>query len=178
MIHSPPLELLGRHVGQGSHFGEIADDAIAYIKGRYSRPADDVARMEVLKEWFSGRAAETITPDEIEAKLSQSGEENYWSPSTLNHHHTLLSLTYRLAIRNRKAKEHPMRGIRRRAKDNSRVRFLRNIAELLGHKTLAMSRRYAHLSIANLHEAVSRIATGTTIAPEQVAEAPQVAYVH
>jgi integrase len=33
---------------------------------------------------------------------------------------------------------------------------LGNIAELLGHKTLAMSRRYAHLSIANLHEAVSR----------------------
>ena len=45
-----------------------------------------------------------------------------------------------------------------------------------GHKTLAMSRRYAHLSIANLHEAVSRIATGTTVAPEQIAEAPMVAY--
>ena len=32
---------------------------------------------------------------------------------------------------------------------------LGNIAELLGHKGLAMSRRYAHLSISNLHEAVS-----------------------
>jgi len=53
---------------------------------------------------------------------------------------------------------------------------LGNIAELLGHKTLAMSRRYAHLSIANLHEAVSRIATGTAVAPEQIAEAPMVAY--
>ncbi len=31
-------------------FGEIADDAISYIKGRYSRPADDVARMERLKD--------------------------------------------------------------------------------------------------------------------------------
>jgi integrase len=53
---------------------------------------------------------------------------------------------------------------------------LGNIAELLGHKTLAMSRRYAHLSIANLHEAVSRIATGTTVAPEQIADAAKVAY--
>jgi len=52
---------------------------------------------------------------------------------------------------------------------------LGNIAELLVHKTLVMSRR--HLSIANLHEAVSRIATGTTIAPGHVAEAPNVAYV-
>jgi len=32
-----------------------------------------------------------------------------------------------------------------------------------------MTRRYAHLSISNLHEAVSRIATGTTIAPKRVA---------
>jgi integrase len=47
---------------------------------------------------------------------------------------------------------------------------LGNIAELLGHKTLAMSRRYAHLSIANLHEAVSRIATSTTVAPEPSTE--------
>jgi integrase len=54
---------------------------------------------------------------------------------------------------------------------------LGNIAELLGHKGLAMTRRYAHLSISNLHEAVSRIANSTTVAPEQIAEAPQVAYV-
>jgi len=46
---------------------------------------------------------------------------------------------------------------------------LGNIAELIGHKGLAMTRRYAHLSISNLHEAVSRIATGTTIAPKRVA---------
>jgi hypothetical protein len=36
----------------------------------------------------------------------------------------------------------------------------------------------AHLSIANLHEAVSRIATDTTVASEQVGKAPDVAYVH
>jgi integrase len=297
-------------------FGEIADHAIAYIKGRYSRPADDVARMEVLKGWFTGRAAESITVQEVEAALERAREENDWTASTVNHHHTLLSLTYRLAIRNCKVKDSPVRGIRRRAEDNSRVRFLTpdeekalrealrlkpewaehlpeldlalhtglrrtdmyqrlvwenvnlalriatvprskndapvhvplnedamralgvfrsrgegtgrvvrnaagetlkvnahwfpaavraagikdfrwhdlrhtfasrlrqsgtplgNIAELLGHKTLAMSRRYAHLSIANLHEAVSRIATGTTVALEQASEGRKVAYVH
>lgn len=54
---------------------------------------------------------------------------------------------------------------------------LENIAELLGHKGLTMTRRYAHLSISNLHEAVSRIAGSTPVAPEQIAEAPQVAYI-
>jgi integrase len=297
-------------------FAEIADDAINYIKGRYARPADDVARVEVLKGWFSGRAAESIAPQEIETALEEAEEENDWSSSTVNHHHTLLSLTYRLAIRNGKVKQSAARGIRRRAEDNSRVRFLTadeekrlretlrskaewaehepeldlavhtglrrtdmyqrlvwenvnfelrvatvtrsknddpvhvplnddamralrvfqsrgdgtgrvvrnaagetltvnahwfpdsvraagikdfrwhdcrhtfasrlrqsgtplgNIAELLGHKTLAMSRRYAHLSIANLHEAVSRIATGTTVAPEPIRETRADAYLN
>jgi site-specific recombinase XerD len=54
---------------------------------------------------------------------------------------------------------------------------LGDIAEMLGHKTLAMSGRYAHLSIANLHTAVSRIATGTTIASGHIAEPLEIAYV-
>jgi integrase len=297
-------------------FAEIADDAITYIKGRYARPADDVARVEVLKDWFTGRAAECITPQEVEAALEEAEEENDWGSSTVNHHHTLLSLTYRLAIRNGKVKQSAVRGIRRRAEDNSRVRFLtadeekrlrdalrskpewaehepeldlalhtglrrssmyiglvwenvdrvaktltiprtdmknddpvtlplngdamralaifrtrgdgtgrvvrneagetlkvnahwfvpavraagiknfhwhdlrhhyasmlrqtgtplENIAELLGHKGLAMAKRYAHLSISNLHEAVSRIATGITLAPEPIRETRADAY--
>ena len=48
---------------------------------------------------------------------------------------------------------------------------LGNIAELLGHKGLAMTKRYAHLSVSNLHEAVARIAspTGTTTDSEVLA---------
>jgi len=34
---------------------------------------------------------------------------------------------------------------------------LANIAELLGHRQLEMTRRYAHISISNLHTAVGRI---------------------
>jgi integrase len=55
---------------------------------------------------------------------------------------------------------------------------LGNIAELLGDKGLAMSRRYAHLSISNLHEAVSRIANSTPVAPEPIREPHENSYVH
>ena len=54
---------------------------------------------------------------------------------------------------------------------------LGNIAELLGHKGLAMTRRYAHLSISNLHEAVARIAHGTPVAPEPIMETQTISYV-
>lgn len=53
---------------------------------------------------------------------------------------------------------------------------LGNIAELLGHKGLAMTLRYSHLAISNLHEAVSRIAISTTVAPEPKMETREVAY--
>ncbi len=39
---------------------------------------------------------------------------------------------------------------------------LRTLAELLGHKTLAMVMRYAHLAPAHLRDAVERIAEAPT----------------
>jgi integrase len=50
---------------------------------------------------------------------------------------------------------------------------LGNIAELLGHKGLEMSRRCAHLAISNLHAAVSRISkmNSTPVAPAPNVEA-------
>jgi len=55
---------------------------------------------------------------------------------------------------------------------------LGNIAQLLGHKGLAMSRRYTHLSISNLHEAVSRIANSATVAPEPLHETNEDSYLN
>jgi site-specific recombinase XerD len=52
---------------------------------------------------------------------------------------------------------------------------LGHIAELMGHTGLSMTKRYAYLSIANLHETVSRITTDTPVAPKTIAE-PQTVY--
>jgi len=282
----------------------LADEAIKYIEGRYARPADDVARMKLLKDRLPNRAADSVTACEIQSLLDTLATERKWSSSSRNHHHNLLSLAYRLGILHGKAKQSPLRGLRRHAENNGRVRFssaeeeeklrstirskpewveheaeldlalhtglrrgsmylgltwenvdlkarvalipktkngeqvvvplnsaamraltifrargdgtgrvvrnaagetlsvnahwfvpavreagikdfhwhdcrhtyasrlrqagvpLGNIAELLGRKGLAMSRRYAHLSISNLHDAVSRIANSTPVAPE------------
>jgi len=47
---------------------------------------------------------------------------------------------------------------------------LGNIAELVGHRGLAMTKGYAHLSICNLHDAVSRISNSTAVASEPISE--------
>ena len=98
--------------------------AAAYNLAHYSRPADDVARLEVLKGWFVGQAAKTITAHQLETKLEAARRENHWAPATVNHHHTAVSLSFRLAIAKDKVKENPARKIRRVAEFNNRVRYL------------------------------------------------------
>jgi integrase len=108
-------------------FREIVDIAIEYVEARYSRPADDVARLEVIKGWFGGKSAGSLTADEIETKLQEIQAANHWSISTRNHFQNLLSLTYRLAVRKSKftgITDSPMRGIRKPKENNSRVRWL------------------------------------------------------
>jgi integrase len=288
-----------------TQFDELADIAIDYIKAEYSRPTDDVARVNVVKEWFKDRSADSITPAEIREQLKEATAQKKWSASTANHHHNVISLCFRLGMEREKVKESPIHmKVRKQKENNSRVRFLSadeekrlyeairskpewaehepeldlalhtglrrrsmyihlvwenvdleshvaiiprtknddqvvvplndvamralaifrvrgdgrgrvvrnaagktlmvnahwfipavrsvgitnfcwhdcrhtyasrlrqtgtplgNIAELLGHRGLAMTKRYAHLSISNLHEAVSRISNSTAVAPE------------
>jgi site-specific recombinase XerD len=102
-------------------FTELCDDTSAYIRANYSRPQHDLGRLETIREWFGSRAAESITSKEVKAALAGIRAN---SASSYNHHHTLISLVYRLAIENDKANINPARGIRRKKENNSRVRFL------------------------------------------------------
>lgn len=105
-------------------FADIARDALAYSKAHKRTYTDDVARMERILTWFRDRSADTVTPQEIERHFEQCIEIEGWAPSTVNQYRSLLSLTYRLAIRNGKASSNPARSTRHRREDNSRVRYL------------------------------------------------------
>jgi integrase len=105
-------------------FGQLADDALAYSKRNKRSYKTDVPRFARLKEWFGGQAAEELTPREIEYRLAKVAEKEQWAPSTFNHYRSLLSLSYRLGILNRKVTSNPARSVAHRREDNNRVRFL------------------------------------------------------
>lgn len=101
-------------------FAEIAKDALAYSKANKLSYSDDVSRMETLLLWFREYPAEGITAQDIERRF----EQQTWAPATMNRQRALISLTYRLAIRDGKVKENPARQVRHRLENNARIRFL------------------------------------------------------
>jgi site-specific recombinase XerD len=105
-------------------FPEIARDALEYIKTHKRTYASDLYRMERLLGWWRERAADSITPQEIERRFNEAVAQDGWKPATVNRVKALLSLTYRLAIENGKVPSNPARLVRARQTDNTRVRWL------------------------------------------------------
>jgi site-specific recombinase XerD len=105
-------------------FAEIAETCLDYSRTHKRSYRDDAYRMKRLLDWFGSRAAESITSQEIEQALTDAAESNEWLPGTSNRHRSLLSLCFRLAIRNGKVRENPIRQVPRRRENNVRTRFL------------------------------------------------------
>ncbi len=106
------------------NFSQLLDDALAHSKRNKRSHKTDVPRIARLKEWFGTHPAEELTPKEIENVLARAAEKEKWAPSTFNHYRSLMSLSYRLGILNRKVSSNPAHSVTHRREDNNRVRFL------------------------------------------------------
>ena len=84
------------------NFGQLLDDALAYSERNKRSYKTDVPRIASLKDWFGSHPAEELTPNEIETVLARAAEKEEWAASTFNHYRSLMSLSYRLGILNRK----------------------------------------------------------------------------
>jgi integrase len=109
---------------RNSSFAEVADACIVFVEKNYARPADDVARLKVIRDWFPC-AADAVTPDMIEEKLEEAQKDNGWSPSTRNHYHNLISKAFRLALRKGTVGASPIHlKVQKLREDHNHVRFL------------------------------------------------------
>jgi integrase len=111
------------------NFRQLVDDALAYSKRNKRSYKTDVPRFASLKEWFGSYPAEELTPQEIERTLARAADQKEWAASTFNHYRSLMSLSYRLGIQNRKVSSNPVRSVTHRREDNNRVRFLKEEEE-------------------------------------------------
>lgn len=117
------LPLLAISVHATEHVCDT-DDALAYSKRNKRSYKTDVPRFASLKEWLGSYPADELTPQEIEKTLTRAAEKEKWAASTFNHYRSLMSLSYRLGIQNRKVSSNPVRSGTHRREDNNRVRFL------------------------------------------------------
>jgi len=105
-------------------FAEIARDTLVYSKTHKRTYEDDELRMPRLLAAFRERAADSITPQDLERHLAQIAEESEWAPATVNRYRALVSLVFRLGIENGKVKENPARLVKPRQVNNTRTRWL------------------------------------------------------
>jgi site-specific recombinase XerD len=122
-------------------FADIARDALAHSKAHKLSYRNDAGRMETLLAWFRERPVDAITAQDIERRFGQQK----WTAATTNRYRALLSLTYRLAIRNGKVKENPARLVQHRFEDNARIRFL-SADEEAGLRKAIESKRPEHMA--------------------------------
>ena len=109
---------------------EIATAALEYSRAEKASHRHDQIRMTPILKQFGERAAESITPEELERWLNDQAENRGWAPATKNRYVALLKLTYRLAEKNGKVRFNPARLLRMRKENNARVRFLNQFAPL------------------------------------------------
>ena len=126
------------------NLGQLLDDALDYSKRNKRSYKTDVPRIARLKNWFGSYPAEELAPKEIEKRLADVAEEEEWAASTFNHYRSLMSLSYRLGILNRKVTTNPARSVMHRFEDNGRVRFLTEDEERKLREIIA-KKRPAHL---------------------------------
>src|SRR3989442_1434119 len=98
-----PETLRGREVT----FAEIADSALEYSKLHKRSYRMDKSRMAVLKKAFGNRAADSITPQDIQKWIADDLGEH--APATQNRYRALLCLVYRLAMEKSRGTGNPAR---------------------------------------------------------------------
>jgi site-specific recombinase XerD len=138
-------------------FAELTSDALVYSKTHKVTHQDDVLRMPWLLAAFRDRAADSITPQDLENHLARIGEDRNWAPASVNRYRALISLVFRLGIANGKLKENPARLVKHRLVNNARTRWLSAEEEVRLRAVIEVR------NVEHMHELDLALNTGLTL---------------
>jgi integrase len=107
-------------------FRTIADKAVEHSKRHKRSWGDDQQRTGVFKGWWGDRPANSLTPEEIDAKLTENLAPNgaCWTKTTWNEYRNSLSHIYTLAIDRGELVRNPAAKVRQFKLENARTREL------------------------------------------------------
>ena len=107
---------------------EAVKDFLAYAQVNKRSHADDRRRAARITADFGTRLLDDVTPKDVEdwkVRLVEEGEtDDRREPTTVNRYLALFKTVYSMAVRNRKAKDNPVKGVRLFPENNARVRYL------------------------------------------------------
>jgi site-specific recombinase XerD len=121
---------------RGIRYAQLVDDALEYSKSEHRDQRSFGQRIEVTREQFGHRMAESITPADICEWLADMIDERDWSPATYNRYKAAMSKAYKLGIQHRKVTQNPARDVPQKPESAGRVRFLSDSEETRLRKAL------------------------------------------
>jgi integrase len=106
-------------------FDKLADLAEAHIKASYADPDADLGRVTTVREWFSGTLADEVTTLDIRNALANGRKAKNWSDASVNRHHSVISLCFRLGLEANLIATSPIHGKLKKTEElNDRDRHL------------------------------------------------------
>jgi integrase len=109
---------------RGVKFASLVDAALTFSEGNHRDQRNFKQRIEVAKEHFGQRAADSIKPNEIADWLSDMMEEHEWTAATFNRYKAAISKAYKLGMENSRVSTNPARFVSQRKESKGRIRFL------------------------------------------------------
>jgi integrase len=131
---------------------KLIDDAIK-ATSKLASAYDLEHKLEIIRQDFKRRPANSVTQDEIIEWLDEQQESREWKPASWNRYQAAWSTIYRVAVKAKKVTLNPAAGIPKQPEDNSRVRFLTMSEErdLLAKIRELESELHANVVILKLH---------------------------
>jgi site-specific recombinase XerD len=109
---------------RGVRYGALVDEALKFSEASHRDQRVFAQRLEVTREQFGHRVADSITPADISEWFAKMVDERGWTPATINRYRAAMSKAFKIGIQNGKASSNPARLVPQRKEPAGKIRFL------------------------------------------------------
>jgi site-specific recombinase XerD len=109
---------------RGVRYSALVDEALKYSETSHRDQRVFSQRLEVSRDQFGHRVADSVTPAEISEWFAKMVDERDWTPATINRYRAAMSKAFKIGIQNGKVASNPARLVPQRKEPAGKIRFL------------------------------------------------------